>query len=373
MAKQPKRAPIPLPVRNVLWIAAAGRCEFRGCNEPVSRDFLTKRTAYVGELAHIVADSSKGPRGDAARSTKLAKDAKNLMLMCYGCHARIDRHGRKNEYREADLLAMKREHEARIELVYSATGVKNTLPVLMTFPIGAHSPVIDVADVHHAIIENSKYKRFPSGKYVHINRSDFDVTDGAPEFWNLADSALVKLFESRLKPLLTERGAPTHLTVAAFGPMPLLMKLGALLGDKMDAAVLDLPMEGWLWKRRAPAPEFVFDSAEKLPREVAIEVNISNQVTSSQLASSMPVLRFGAKSPNRGIVCRHEHLQDFRKQFNVFLLGLVRAGVRVVHILPAAPLSVSVELGRLLLAKTLEEVHVWDWQAPCWVSALRLR
>lgn len=373
MARQNKRTPIPMAVRNALWIAAAGRCEFRGCNDPVSRDFLTRRTAYVGELAHIVADSPGGPRGDIARSTTLAKDAKNLMLMCYGCHGRIDRKGKKNEYSEADLLAMKGEHETRIELVYSATGVKDTLPVVMTFPVGPHLPIIDVADVQHAIIENSKYKRFPCGKHVHFNRSDFDITDGAPDFWSLADAALVKLFETRLKPLLTERGVPTHLTIAAFGPMPLLMKLGALLGDKMDATVLDLPMDGWLWKRRAPAPEFVFDVPRTLPREVAVEVNISNQVADSQLAESMPLLRFSAKNPNRGIVCRHEHVQDFRRQFNAFMLGLVRAGARVVHVLPAAPLSVSVELGRLLLGKTLEEVHVWDWQAPRWVAALRLR
>jgi hypothetical protein len=41
----------------------------------------------------------------------------------------------------------------------------------MTFPVGPHLPIIDIADVHHAIIENSKYKRFPCGKHVHFNRS----------------------------------------------------------------------------------------------------------------------------------------------------------------------------------------------------------
>jgi hypothetical protein len=83
------------------------------------------------------------------RSKLFAQDERNLMLMCYGCHKRIDCGGKASEYSEADLLAMKREHEARGELIYSSTGAKQTLPVLMTFPIGSHAPVIDIRDINH--------------------------------------------------------------------------------------------------------------------------------------------------------------------------------------------------------------------------------
>lgn len=375
MASNHKRLPIPLPVRHSLWIAAAGRCEFRGCNEPVSRDFLTKRTAYVGELAHIVGDSPDAPRGDLIRSKLLAQDERNLMLMCYGCHKRIDRHGKANAYSEADLLAMKREHEARVELVYSSTGVKQTLPVLMTFPIASHTPVIDIRDINHAIIENSKYKRFPSGRHVHIDRSDFDVTDGSPDFWARAEATLTSIFEMRLRPELTARHAPSHLTIAAFAPIPLLMKLGALLGDKMDASVLDLPVERWLWDTRTDvaAPSWQFDVPAQLPRVVAVEVGVSSQVTGVLPPIGAPVLRFEAAAPNRGIIRTEAHLQEFRARCNAFFVALTAAGARVVHIFPATPLCASVELGRLLLPKTLEEVHVWDRQAPTWVHALRLK
>jgi hypothetical protein len=44
-----------------------------------------------------------------------------------------------------------------------------------------------------------------------------------------------------------------------------------------------------------------------------------------------------------------------------------------VHIHPATPLSASIEIGRLLLPKTFEEVCVWEWQAPEWRPALRLK
>lgn len=87
----------------------------------------------------------------------------------------------------------------------------------------------------------------------------------------------------------------------------------------------------------------------------------------------MPVVEFQAREPNRGIIRKEAHLLAFRREFNAFLMALVRAGARVLHIHPATPLCASVEIGRVLLPKTFEEVHVHDWQAPEWKAALRLK
>ena len=65
-------------------------------------------------------------------------------------------------------------------------------------------------------------------------------------------------------------------------------------------------------------------------------------------------------------------MQQFRTSFNAFLQSLNAAGAGAVHIHPATPLSASIEIGRLLVLKTFEEVHVWEWQASNWKPALRL-
>jgi hypothetical protein len=116
MPRKEPRAYIPKDVRRDLWIAAAGRCEFRGCCKPVDRDFLTKEKCVVGEYAHIIADSPDGARGVEGESERLAKDPTNLMLSCRDCHGRIDRRGKNNQFTVDQLHAMKREHEARIQL-----------------------------------------------------------------------------------------------------------------------------------------------------------------------------------------------------------------------------------------------------------------
>jgi hypothetical protein len=372
LARTLKRAYIPTPVRRDLWIAAGGRCEFRGCCKPVNRDFLTKANGNVGQYAHIIADSPAGARGIPGESERLAADPSNLMLACFDCHARIDRDGRSNEFTAEELRAMKREHEARIEDIYSATGVVESTPLVMSFPVGSHVPVIEVRDIHYAMLKNSNFKLFPTSTAIHIDQSNFHLQDNDPDFWRNAQRALTQQYEQRVLPALTTRGGAAHLTIAGFAPIPMLMKLGALVGDKTPATVLDLPREKWLWDTRdaCPEPQYAYNLPATLPREVSVVVSISGR---AQHPVGRVVVEFEAGAPDRGIIRKDAHLQQFRSSFNAFLQHLFAAGVRVVHIYPATPLSASIEIGRMLLPKTFEEVHVWEWQAPDWKQALRLK
>lgn len=372
MARTQERAYISKDTRRDLWIAAGGRCEFRGCCKPVNRDFLTKQRCVVGEYAHIIADSPDAARGVPGESERLANDPQNLMLACFDCHSRIDRNGKKNDYTAEQLRAMKREHEARMELIYSATGVKDSLPILMSFPVGSHVPVIELQQVRHAMLENSGYTRFPVAAHIHIDRADFDVRDDSPDFWSRAESVVTDLYHRRIHPEIVARNGTSDLTIAAFAPIPMLMKLGALVGDKTEARVLDLPGDRWLWDTRpeCPAPQFSYEVPDTLPREIAVIVSISNRGVPPD---GKTIVEFRAVEPNRGIIRTEKHVEAFRREFNAFLMKLTVAGARVLHLYPATPLCASVEIGRMLLPKTFEEVHVWDWQAPAWRQALRLK
>jgi hypothetical protein len=372
MARIRPRAYIPLEVRRDLWIAAAGRCEFRGCCKPVDRDFLTKERCVDGEYAHIIADSPDGTRGVEGESERLAMEPMNLMLACRDCHGRIDRHGKNNRFSAEQLYAMKREHEARIQLIYSANGVKDSLPILMSFPVGQTIPVIERSQVNYAMLENSGYTLFPVDRFIQIDKSDFDVYDDSPEFWSNAHRALHRAYVQRIHPELTSRNGPMHLTIAAFAPIPMLIMLGYLIGDKIEAAVLDLPADCWLWDKRVdcPEPSFSFIVPKTLPREVAAVISITNR---AQHPAGTEVVEFQAVAPNRGIIRQQKHVYIFRQQLNYFLMLLARSGVRILHLYPATPLSASVEIGRILLPKTFEEIHVWDWQAPTWKPAVRLK
>jgi len=81
---------IPHKVVLKLWLQSGGRCQFQGCNKPLWRDELTQRQMNQAYIAHIIADSPDGPRGDSILSPKLVKDFNNLMLLCPTHHKLVD-------------------------------------------------------------------------------------------------------------------------------------------------------------------------------------------------------------------------------------------------------------------------------------------
>lgn len=58
---------------------SSGSCQYEGCNKPFWYDSTTKSEFNSAYIAHIVADSPEGPRGDKDRPELLSKDIKNLI------------------------------------------------------------------------------------------------------------------------------------------------------------------------------------------------------------------------------------------------------------------------------------------------------
>ena len=80
-------------VKNYVWSRAAGHCEL--CSLDLTQDLMTLTPAKLGEVAHIIPASPKGPRSDAKQtpgvSEVLTNDPANLMLLCPNCHTSIDK------------------------------------------------------------------------------------------------------------------------------------------------------------------------------------------------------------------------------------------------------------------------------------------
>jgi hypothetical protein len=99
--KKKARKSFPKKVENAVWARAAGRCQYQGCNKLLIGDQISgAANANTSYIAHIVADSPDGPRGDEVRSPLLAHDPDNLMLVCDVHHRVFDR----------DMLAEKGRH-----------------------------------------------------------------------------------------------------------------------------------------------------------------------------------------------------------------------------------------------------------------------
>lgn len=89
----------------ILWGRAANRCAFPNCRIELTPD----GRSVLGEIAHIVAMSPSGPRGNNELSPDDRDDYSNLLLLCPTHHALVD--SNPGEWTVDKLKLMKLEHE----------------------------------------------------------------------------------------------------------------------------------------------------------------------------------------------------------------------------------------------------------------------
>jgi hypothetical protein len=248
--------------------------------------------------------------------------------------------------------------------------------ILMTFPIGSHIPVIDTNDVIKAILKNSDYTIHPNNTPLILNRSNFDIQDNAPDFWDDANRSIERWYTSTLLPKLSEKDAANHLSVAAFAPIPIMIRLGSLVGSKIPTLVMDLPDNKWRWhiipdSTHFDENSFHFSVPKTLPERVFIPIEISNHISNiSQIQSDHCVVKFSASAPVRELIKCQKHLETFKTRFNQFINEIHAAGAREIDLLPVTSLCTSLEIGRIILPKIFNRVGVWEFRNSNWVYAL---
>lgn len=110
------RKPISEKEVRLLFLQSGNACAFRGCGRSLIEPGTAQDDAtVVGDIAHIVADSRQGPRGEDALGEEERGKHTNLILLCKEHHKVIDSQPRT--YSVAVLRQMKADHEARVERV----------------------------------------------------------------------------------------------------------------------------------------------------------------------------------------------------------------------------------------------------------------
>lgn len=94
----------------LLWGKAAGICSNPSCKEDLTAILMQSGSYNVGEMAHIIARSEKGPRGVSGGGSD---SYENLILLCPTCHRHIDKS--PDGTFSVDLLhKWKQDHESSI-------------------------------------------------------------------------------------------------------------------------------------------------------------------------------------------------------------------------------------------------------------------
>lgn len=344
----------------ILWGKSAGRCNY--CNCQLYHDSLTKAEFNTAYIAHIIADSPNGPRGDTVLSEKLKKDISNLMLMCDAHHRLIDREDVEGHSVEF-LRQMKAGHEARVELQTKLTKENQTHLLLYGANIGNHSSLLTWQIGYEAIFPD----RYPADtRAIEIGLSNSASRDDEEHYWPLEKMNLERNFQRLVKNRIKD-GDIMHLSVFALAPQPLLIELGRLISDLISTNVFQLKREPTTWSwLDGDNIEYEFKEPTAIKSQAALNISLSATIDNSRitdiLGDEISIWTLTIDEPNNDYLKTEKSLENFRVQVRKAFekIKSKHGHNTILNVFPAMPVSTAVEFGRVWQPKADMEMIIYD-------------
>lgn len=354
---------IPAPIKNQLLVKSGGRCQYRGCNISLYDDIITKRTFNKSYIAHIVADEPGGPRGDAIRSHQLSKSLSNLMLLCDQCHRRIDKIDVAG-HPETLLLEMKKEHEERIER--NTAIAPNMVSHILTYKanVGQFTPEMSYQTVSQFLMPSY----YPAiADTIDLSLSNSIQRDRDTTFWSTEVENLQAQFNKKLSQNFA-KGEIKHLSVFAFAPIPLLIKLGTLINDIYTANIHQKVRDPDTWNLDDDTTEVKYTEIEpeKKHNKVALNISLSATITNDRitqvLGDDCDIYTITIDKPFNDYLKSKRHLKDFSVVIRLLFNRIkTKYGASTpLHVFPSMPIATAIELGRVWMPKADMPLYLYD-------------
>jgi len=346
---------VPAKTRLFLYVQAAGRCEFDGCNQYLLEHHVTKDPGNFAEMSHIFAFSDGGPRADAPRHGEDKHALDNLVLLCPHCHKLID--DDPGRWTVDVVRDFKRAHEDRVLMLTETRSDRHTTAVVLRGRVAGQTVSIGLDEIQAAVSP-----RYLGKRDVH----EIDLTpipdSAAADFWSQAAHA-VRSKMDRFYDTPFDSGVPRHVSVFALAPIPVLMVLGECLSDKVPTTLYQRhrDTDDWGWKHEDESVQFGGEMIQSgtNPMLVALLVSVSGVVVTDDLPPeidhrySVYSVAPGGVEPQPGILRTEETLNSFRSEYQRVIRRIVfdHPAATSVELFPAVPAPVAVAMGRDLLPK----------------------
>lgn len=364
MAKN-KRPKIPDPIKLKLWVTSGGRCEFPGCNKIVWRDGLTLKEDNFAHMAHLVAASPNGPRGDATLSPKLAEDFSNLMLVCFD-HSKLIDGKNKSDFTLDYLRTYKKKHEERIHMQTAVSPDMASTVVRFMANIGERPVDISLSQAYQAI-----FPRFPLDEKGILLDFTNKQGRGGRSFWKEFANDIATQIKTSFS-LGNDRKRLEHLSIFALAPMPLLMHFGNKIGNMIASDIYQKHRDtnDWNWKKEPRVDKFSYivkrPTGKNKSKKITLIISLSGKILLNEVKKIIPdahsVYEITIKNPSVEFLKHKSRLEKFRKEYRNLITEIREkhgAGCEI-HLFPAVPAPIAVMCGRELLPKIDPKILVYD-------------
>lgn len=290
-------------------------------------------------------------------------DINNLMLMCPIHHKLIDV-DHVDDYPEDILLAMKQEHETRIEIVTDMDADRAAHVLRFAANIGQLDSLVSAKAIFAAMPPD----RHPVERRTIDIELYAEARDGEPTYWAMQSEHLRKQFVRKVKERVEQKEI-FQLSVFALAPQPLLIELGRLLGDILPVMVHQKYREPpvWKWQSQQPAINFQthdYTGAKDVP--IALKLGISATIDDSRIKSVLgenaAIWSITAENPHNDIMRRQDDLSAYKRLLRPMFdrIKAHHGEKAIINIFPAVPVSIAVETGRAWMPKADLPIRIYD-------------
>jgi hypothetical protein len=107
---------IKTKVKRKLWASSGGFCGKPDCHADLFPFFESGEITNIEELAHIIGQKEKGPRGDNPLPISERDEFENIILLCPTCHTIVDKNPKL--YPDDTVKQWKAKHEESIVNIF---------------------------------------------------------------------------------------------------------------------------------------------------------------------------------------------------------------------------------------------------------------
>ena len=346
-----------------LIAASGGHCQFEGCPCNLFRDDLTWAEFNNSNVAHIVASSPDGPRG-SEDSYRLSDKYENLMLLCPTHHNEIDND--TETYTVEKLLKMKQEQELRVQELLEGMNYPESEIVIL------ESPIKGKCDVHvdkkQTIEALRSRKKNPASSHPTLIKVDGHGEYNSHIYWQILSEKLKAEVEKQIMSSL-KYYPELMLSVFPLAPIPLIAKLGELIGDKREVDVFQKTRrpETWCWRAETGTNAF---STEIIRNEngdagkTAVILSLTARISPARVLTvynAATIYHIVAKSNGVDCIASPEDLKLFWQEYQS-VCDQIKNNDHCDNaaVFPAIPVSAAFEIGRRHMHGVHPVLHIYD-------------
>lgn len=383
-------------VRRKIWVRAGGRCAM--CGEYLLDGDIGSDTPTIGEAAHIKGkrrgpanstskSSSRSPRHEFLLPGEDPDNPDNILLLCRPHHTQVDAEINAGTIDVPTLRNIKTVHERRILKATEMAMSDRTVVVRVIGDIYGETVQCSRLEATGACMRSGE--RIPDFALALDHATiECDLRGlpgegvGTAAYFDAACAAIDELVDGRLRDGVA-RDHIGHVSLFGFARLPLLVYLGARLGDAVSAEIYQRSRltETWDWPSDGGRAGFVVRAPESSAADqVVVIANVSGTIQSEELPETVRALPTyelrvdDDTDADANVIRTREDLKRLQRSFYELLAKIEEnhKGPSVVHLFAAAPLSAAIAFGRAINSQVFPTITVYHRDRNGYASAVTI-